>query len=169
MQSRFVKQRTMSITSEGDIASMRHPASFASARTTRVFPVPGGPNNRQPVMLCSFKIPCWKAVGCNNGNDTIVRTESIVCAGRWTCANVVGIETDNILSKEWDGVTVSPLRTYRNLRYTLAVSVHGCPSTGRASLPRQCRPHFSLRHYPDPCLVDPHQLTCLRIAVSTPF
>lgn len=69
---------TMSMTSEGEMASMRHPASLARARTTSVFPVPGGPNNKQPVIPCSFNIPCWKAVGCKRGRDTIVRTESIV-------------------------------------------------------------------------------------------
>lgn len=58
IKGRHETVRTMSITSEGDIASMRHPASFASARTTSVFPVPGGPNNKQPVILCSFKTPC---------------------------------------------------------------------------------------------------------------
>ena len=51
----------MSITSDGDTASIRQPASFARARTTSVLPVPGGPNKRQPVMLWSLRIPCWKA------------------------------------------------------------------------------------------------------------
>jgi hypothetical protein len=39
---------TLSSTSEGFTAIMRHPTSLARALTTRVFPVPGGPNNRRP-------------------------------------------------------------------------------------------------------------------------
>ena len=66
--------RTMSMTSEGETASIRQPASLASARTTRVLPVPGGPKRRHPVMECSFRIPCLKADGCNNGRETIVLT-----------------------------------------------------------------------------------------------
>ena len=69
---------TMSITSDGAIASIRQPASLAKARTTSVLPVPGGPNRRQPVILCSFRIPCWNAVGWRIGSETIVRTESMV-------------------------------------------------------------------------------------------
>lgn len=68
----------MSMMSEGVMASMRQPASFAKARTMSVLPVPGGPNKRQPDMLCCFKMPCWNACGWSNGRDTIVRTESIV-------------------------------------------------------------------------------------------
>ncbi len=75
---------TMSITSDGATASIRHPASLARARTTRVFPVPGGPNNRHPVMLCCLRMPCWKAEGCNRGSETMVRTESIVLSGKCT-------------------------------------------------------------------------------------
>lgn len=82
----------MSMTSEGDTASIRQPASFARARTTSVFPVPGGPNSRHPVIACSFRIPCWKAEGCKRGNETIVRTESMVPGGRWTWLKVVDIE-----------------------------------------------------------------------------
>ena len=51
----------MSMTSDGDMASIRQPASFARARTTRVLPVPGGPNKRQPDIEWSLRMPCWKA------------------------------------------------------------------------------------------------------------
>ena len=74
----------MSIMSEGETTNILHPASLARARTTSVLPVPGGPKRRQPVILCSFRMPCWKALGCRRGSDTIVRTESMVCAGRCT-------------------------------------------------------------------------------------
>ncbi len=84
--------RTMSMISEGETTSILHPASLASARTTRVFPVPGGPNRRQPVMLCSFRMPCWNALGCRRGKETMVRIESIVCGGKWTWLNVVVID-----------------------------------------------------------------------------
>jgi hypothetical protein len=36
----------MSMTSEGDMISIRQPASFASARTTNVLPVPWGPEEK---------------------------------------------------------------------------------------------------------------------------
>ena len=72
----------MSMTSEGETASIRQPAAFANARTTRVLPVPGGPKSKHPVIACSFRIPCWKADGCKRGNETIVRTESMVFGGR---------------------------------------------------------------------------------------
>ena len=42
-------------------------------------------------MLCSFRIPCWNAPGCNRGRETMVRIESIVCGGKWTWLNVVVI------------------------------------------------------------------------------
>ena len=53
----------MSMTSDGDTASILHSASFANALTTNVFPVPGGPNSRHPVIPCSLRIPYWNAYG----------------------------------------------------------------------------------------------------------
>lgn len=89
---------TMSMISEGETTSILQPASLARARTTSVLPVPGGPKRRQPVMLCSFKIPCWNAPGCKSGKETIVRIESIVCGERWTWLNVVVMDAGNFSS-----------------------------------------------------------------------
>ena len=90
----------MSMTSDGLIASMRQPASFARARTTKVLPVPGGPKRRHPVMLCSFSRPCWNAAGWSNGSETIVRTESMVCSGKCTWPKVVVREAKERISDD---------------------------------------------------------------------
>ena len=82
----------MSMMSEGETTSILQPASLARARTTSVLPVPGGPKRRQPVMLCSLRMPCWNALGCRSGKETIVRIESIVCGGKWTWLKVVVID-----------------------------------------------------------------------------
>jgi hypothetical protein len=74
----------MSMTSEGAMDIIRHPASFASARARSVLPVPGGPNKSTPVIPCSRRMPVWNASGNSRGSETTVLTESIVCAGRWT-------------------------------------------------------------------------------------
>jgi hypothetical protein len=54
---------TMSMTSDGAIDNILQSASLAKARTISVFPVPGGPNNKQPVIPYSLRIPCWNAAG----------------------------------------------------------------------------------------------------------
>jgi hypothetical protein len=122
---------TISMTSEGETTIIRQPASLARARTTKVFPVPGGPKSKQPVIACSFSIPCWNAEGWRRGRETIVRTESMVRGGRCTLLNVVDIVSLKHV-KSVTGTAYNILNAYWCRQYSLIIAVHVGPALGPA-------------------------------------
>ena len=58
------------------------PEDFAIALARRVLPVPGGPNNKTPLIECLDKMPSEKYAGLSNGRVTNVCNISLVELGR---------------------------------------------------------------------------------------
>jgi hypothetical protein len=52
-----------------------------------VFPVPGGPNNRTPLMECFARIPSEKYAGRSSGKVTSVCSINFVALGKITSLN----------------------------------------------------------------------------------